>query len=264
MKFNTNYSPTPGELFNKKVALALDTGIEAKNKKQTRRKYLGPSAIGRDCQREVQYGYMGQPKDFDFQGKTLRIFDFGHKSEELMVDWMRTGGIILQDVNPKTGKQWEFTLNVGKEGKVSGHCDGIIKGIENWVQDGDIIEEYMHGFPCLWEAKSMKNSKFNEFKKKGVKQSHFGYYVQVQLYMAFMKLTDNLCWFTVVNKDTAEVWHEFVGYDAEVAQQYSDRAFEIITATERGELLPRSFNDPSYFQCKWCDYRKTCWGERAI
>ena len=80
MKFNTNYSPTPGELFNKKVALALDTGIEAKNKKQTRRKYLGPSAIGRDCQREVQYGYMGQPKDFDFQGKTLRIFDFGHKS----------------------------------------------------------------------------------------------------------------------------------------------------------------------------------------
>ncbi len=56
--------------------------------------------------------------------------------------------------------------------------------------------------------------------------------------MAFMKLTDNLCWFTSVNKDTAEVWHEFVGYDAEVAQQYSDRAYEIIMAT--GPLTSRN------------------------
>lgn len=260
----TNFANTPTQLFNDRVNKALDLGIEKKNKEQPRRKYLGPSAIGRDCMREVQYGYMGQEKDYDFEGKTLRIFDFGHKSEELMVDWMTMGGIVLHDVNPKTGKQWEFTIDVGKEGKVSGHCDGIIKGIQDWVPERDIIEEYVKGFPCLWEAKSMKNSKFNEYKKHGIKKSHFHYYVQVQLYMAFMKLTDNLCWFTSVNKDTAEVWHEFVNYDSEVAQQYSDRAYEIIMATERGELLPRGFDDPSYFQCKWCDYRKTCWGERAL
>lgn len=260
----TNFANTPTQLFNDRVNKALDLGIEKKNKEQPRRKYLGPSAIGRDCMREVQYGYMGQEKDYDFGGKTLRIFDFGHKSEELMVDWMTMGGIVLHDVNPKTGKQWEFTIDVGKEGKVSGHCDGIIKGIQDWVPERDIIEEYVKGFPCLWEAKSMKNSKFNEYKKHGIKKSHFHYYVQVQLYMAFMKLTDNLCWFTSVNKDTAEVWHEFVNYDSEVAQQYSDRAYEIIMATERGELLPRGFDDPSYFQCKWCDYRKTCWGERAL
>ncbi len=260
--FRTNFAATPIELFNKKVNGAIDSALEKENAAFPPRKYLGPSAIGQDCMRKVQYGYMGQEKDYQFQGKTLRIFDFGHESETLMSNWMKKAGIMLEDYNPKTGKQWEFEISVGKEGKVSGHCDGIIKGLKDYVKDRVEIEKYIHGFPCLWEAKSMNNSKWNAFKKKGVRESHFNYYVQVQLYMAFMKLTDNLCWFTSVNKDTAELHHEFIGYDAEIAQQYSDRAFEIIMATERGELLPRAFDDPTYFQCKWCDWRDTCWGKR--
>jgi len=262
VNFRTNFAATPGELFNKRVGNTIDAALERQNKETKSRKYLGPSSIGRECMRQVQYGYMGQPKDYDFKGRTLRIFDFGHKSEELMSDWMKKGGIILEDYNPKTGKQWEFEIQVGKEGKVAGHCDGIIKGLKDWVPEKEVIEKYMHGFPCLWEAKSMNNSKWNTYRKNGVRESHFEYYVQVQLYMAFMKLTDNLCWFTAVNKDTAELHHEFIGYDSEIAQQYSDRAYEIIMATERDELLPRAFDDPSYFKCKWCDYRDTCWGKK--
>ena len=52
--------------------------------------------------------------------------------------------------------------------------------------------------------------------------------------------------FTAINKDTAELHHELVPFDADLAQRMSDRAVRILQATDAGELLPRVATTPRF------------------
>ncbi len=110
--------------------------------------------------------------------------------------------------------------------------------------------------PCLWEAKSANQSRFNSFKKHGVKKTNPQYYAQANLYMAYMELTDAPAVFTVINKNDAEIYHELIPFDAEEAQRISDRAVNIIQAGS--QMLPRISDDPGWFECKWCSYAQLC------
>jgi hypothetical protein len=51
--------------------------------------------------------------------------------------------------------------------------------------------------------------------------------------------------FTAINKDTAELHHELVPFDADLAQRMSDRGVRILQATDAGELLPRIAASPT-------------------
>jgi hypothetical protein len=51
--------------------------------------------------------------------------------------------------------------------------------------------------------------------------------------------------FTAINKDTAELHHELVPFDADLAQRMSDRGVRILQATDAGELLPRIATSPT-------------------
>jgi hypothetical protein len=50
-----------------------------------------------------------------------------------------------------------------------------------------------------------------------------------------------------------------VPFDGGLAQRMSDRAVKVITATEAGELLPRSFTDSTHFECRMCAWQDRCW-----
>ena len=65
--------------------------------------------------------------------------------------------------------------------------------------------------------------------------------------------------FTAINKDSQEIWFELVPFDGGLAQRMSDRAVNVITATEAGELLPRHKTTPSHVECKWCAWQDRCW-----
>jgi hypothetical protein len=106
----------------------------------------------------------------------------------------------------------------------------------------------------------MNDKSWNDTKKRGVLVSKPIYYVQVQLYMTYLNLDKNPCIFTALNKDTSELYHELIPFDAEAAQRYSDRAVSIIKATENNELLPKISNDSSFFKCKMCAFRNECHG----
>ena len=43
-------------------------------------------------------------------------------------------------------------------------------------------------------------------------------------------------------------------FDAERAQEWSDRAATIIEATRAGELLPRAYDDPQDWRCRMCSH----------
>jgi len=225
----------------------IDAALEAQNAQQTSRDYLGGSRLGVECQRALQFEFFHTPKDEgkDFDGRTLRIFRIGHELEKLIVEWLRTAGADARNQN-KDGYQFGFTTG---NGYIRGHIDGVIVG---GVED-------FGPFPRLLEIKTANGKNWREMEKKKIKKAKWFYYVQCQLYMAYMELTENPALFTAVNKDTSELYFENVAFDPPVAQEASDRGVRIIEACLAGEVLPRISNDPSFYQCKWCAWADRCW-----
>ena len=72
-----------------------------------------------------------------------------------------------------------------------------------------------------------------------------------------MELTEHPALFTVVNKNTSEVYYELVPFDRELAQSASDKAVNILTAAKAGDILPHSSN--KRFLSVSFAFRETCW-----
>jgi hypothetical protein len=201
----------------------------------------------------LQYEYLSDPSiGGGFKGQVLRIFEAGHLFETLAARWLRLGGFTI-DTHDVGGEQFGFTA---ANGKIAGHIDGVIRASP---------AEIALSCPALWEAKSMNSRSWRETVKKGLVLSKPIYAAQIALYQAYMEetitgISQNPCLFTAINKDTAEIYHELIPFDATLAQNMSDKAVNIIRASEVGELLPRAFNSKDYFECKMCNYLDKCWG----
>ena len=102
----------------------------------------------------------------------------------------------------------------------------------------------------------LDNKSWNDTAKRGLLITKPLYFAQIQLYMAYLNLEQ--CLFTALNKDTSELYFELIPFDSEVAQRYSDRAVQIIKASERNELLPCISSDPAFFRCKMCGFKDVC------
>lgn len=247
--FNRNEMRTGGSLskYCDDIVAALDKGITEKEGKREGRKYLGASSLGDPCSRKIQYRYMGVQPDADkgFPAKTLRTFSLGHAIEDLMVMYFKDAGFDLRTSHSMKDEQFGFAI---ADGEIRGHIDGVICS-------GPLDVSY----PMLWECKSANDKKFKEFVSKGVKEANPVYAAQVALYQTYMNLDENPCVFSVLNKNTSEVYIELVPYDKELAQKISDKAVQILEATKCNDILPRIAQSDDFYLCKFCDYRKTCW-----
>jgi hypothetical protein len=225
---------------------AVDNAIVAGEEKRERRAYIGASSIGDECQRKIQYRYLDYPIDPDkaFTARTLRIFQFGHEIEDYTAKWLKDAGFDLR-TEQKDGKQFGFSI---ADGEIKGHIDGVFCG-------GPVAMDY----PSLWECKSSNDSKFKAFVRHGVAKANPTYATQIALYQTYMDLYENPALFTVVNKNTSEVYYELVPYDHNLAQEASDRAVNILTAAKAGDILPRIAQSKDFFLCKFCEFRETCW-----
>jgi hypothetical protein len=88
---------------------------------------------------------------------------------------------------------------------------------------------------------------------------------QIAVYQAYMEgtvpgISATPALFTAINKDTAEMHHELVPFDPDLAQRMSDRGVRILQATDAGELLPRVATTPGFFECRFCPWSSRCWG----
>ncbi len=228
------------------ISYEIDRAICEKNDTQPQRAYLGGSSLGGPCSRQVQYRYMQVKPDEDkmFSARTLRIFDMGHFIEDLLAKYIKEAGFDLK-THDSNGKQFGFS--VANE-QIRGHIDGVICA-------GPVAMSY----PMLWECKSANSKKFNEFVRKGVAAANPTYAGQIALYQAYMDLNENPALFTVLNKDTSEIYYELVPFNRELAQKISDKGVEILKATKANEMLPRVAVNSDYFTCKYCEFRQTCW-----
>lgn len=247
-----NHNPTVTE----KVNAAIDTALVTQNATRPPRNYLGGSRIGHACERALQFEFAGAPKDegSGFSGRTLRIFAIGHALEDLAVSWLRAAGFDLytRKGNRPDGEQFGFSV-AGE--RIRGHVDGVIAGV---------APPLSLGVPALWEHKTMNAKNWRETVAKGVAASKPVYAAQIALYQAFMDaaipgVAANPVLFTATNKDTAELHHELVPFDAELAQRMSDRAVRVLQATDAGEILPRITRDRTFFECRMCPWTNRCW-----
>ena len=79
------------------IAAAIDRALLARQQEQAPRTYVSTSGLGRACLRQIQYDYLAVPKDEgrDFEPRTLRIFEAGHRGEDIVADWLRLAGFDL-------------------------------------------------------------------------------------------------------------------------------------------------------------------------
>ena len=226
----------------------LDAKIIEHHKRQKKRDYLGVSVIGDDCLRKVQLQYEG--KEAEFPASTLRTFDIGHRLEDLVAEWLCVSGFDLK-TKDKNGEQFGFSV---ADGRIKGHIDGIIVGFPEELASAAKVSDATSR--CLWECKTLNNKSWQETAKKGLMLTKPIYFAQIQLYMAYLQLEQ--CLFTALNKDSSELYFELVAFDSEAAQRYSDRAVQIIKASENNEQMPCISSDPSFFKCKICGFRNEC------
>lgn len=227
-----------------KINEILDAKMQERYEGQEKRNYLGASMLGDECMRKVQLQYLGNRASVSAQ--TLRTFDIGTLLEDLVAKWLQIAGFDLK-IRNEEGQQFGFSTS---EGRIKGHIDGKI------VDVSDDLKQFFLHFPILWENKTLNNKSFQETAKKGLMLTKPLYFSQVQLYMAYLQLEQ--CLFTALNKDSSELYFELIPFDSEAAQKYSDRAAQIIKASENNEAMPCISNDPSFFKCKMCGFRSIC------
>jgi hypothetical protein len=244
-----NHRPKLAELVN----AAIDAGLVADRASIPPRDYLGGSRLGHPCERALQFEFAGAPKDEggDFDGQALRIFAIGHALEDLAIAWLRGAGFDLY-TRRANGEQLGFSV---AGGRIRGHVDGILAG-------GPELPGL--AWPALWECKTMNARNWRETVSKGVAVAKPVYAAQIALYQAYMEgtvpgVSANPALFTAINKDTAELHHELVPFDAALAQRMSDRAVRILQATDAGELLPRIAREPEFHECRMCPWSRRCW-----
>ena len=250
-----DYNHRPG--IAERVNAAIDAALIAEREATPPRTYLGASRLGHACERALQFEFAGAPKDegADFAGQTLRIFEIGHQLEDLAIRWLRAAGIDLytRKGNRPDGEQFGFSV---AGGRIRGHVDGIVAAAPAPLG---------LGVPALWECKTMNAKNWRACVKDGVAVAKPVYAAQIALYQAYMEgtvsgISANPALFTAINKDTAELHHELVPFDAGLAQRMSDRGVRILQATDAGELLPRIATNRDFFECRFCPWAARCWG----
>lgn len=222
------------------VADAIYSHYKAVYGSEKQRPYLGASSIGKPCSRALWYG-LRWAKPAQFSGRLYRLFQSGHLQEPRVLKDLHAIGCKVEGVDPKTGRQWSFSeQSLGHH--FAGNADGMVTGVPGAVKTKHVLE-----------IKTSSEKQFRIMQKDGVQKAKPEHFAQVQIYMHWSGLTRAL--YIVVNKDNDEIYTERVEYDKDFALGLIAKAKAIIESAEPPAKLS---DDPSWFECKFCDYHAMC------
>lgn len=231
------------------VADAIYTHYQRVYGAEKPRNYLGASIIGKSCSRALWYDFrIAAPKVFT--GRMYRLFQSGHLQEPRVIADLRAIKCTVYDLDPSTGKQWNFTEpSIGHH--LRGSCDGVVIGVPGAPKA-----------PHILEIKTSGAKAFAELQKHGVEKAKPEHFAQMMIYMHWTieRYGADGCrraLYISVNKDTDEIHSERIEYSKETAQAIIAKAKAVITASEPPQRIS---NDSSWYECKWCDYHGLCHG----
>jgi hypothetical protein len=224
------------------VNVAINDAIEraAAETAALPRPYLGASIAGSKCARRVQFDWWCKPV---LAARTREIFARGHFFEGLSREHLRAIGFKFA---PPSALGFSAA-----DGAMRGNADGII------IAGPDLPGVYLI-YPLIWEHKAINAKNWRALERDGLAKTFPRYAVQVALYQAYLDIT-NPALFTAINADTCERLHFLVPFNAERAQEWSDRVVDIIEATRAGELLPREYDNREDWHCRVCPHVERCW-----
>lgn len=204
------------------------------------REHLGASQIGKECARNLWYGFRWTRKG-NFSGRMLRLFNRGHLEEARFIAMLLSIGVQVYQQD-EHGKQFRIK-----------DCGGHFGGSGDGVGIG--IPDLNPGVPCLLEFKTHGEKSFLKLQKQGVQIAKPEHFVQTQTYMTKMNLDWTL--YGAVNKNTDELHMEIIRRDGITGPQYIERARQIIYMRQ----VPERIHDasPGYFTCRYCDSLDICW-----
>lgn len=210
------------------------------SKPQEHRPHMGASIIGHPCSRYVwlTWRWAMTPK---FPGRVLRLFDTGKREEARLLEELRGIGAKVWDVNPDTGDQWRV---VACNGHFGGSLDGVAKGVPEAPKS-----------PCVLEFKTHSAKSFADLAKNKVQASKPQHFDQMQVYMGLMEIDRAL--YIAVNKDTDELYVEWVHFDQEHFENLIDYATGLIQMPTPPDRIS---TDPANWQCKGCTHHDLCHG----
>lgn len=228
------------------------------------RTHLGASMIGRDCAREIWYGYRWATYP-QHDGRMLQLWNRGHLEEARFIALLLTIGcnVIQQDEN---GKQFRISEYGGHYG---GSGDGMAENLPDIGPTRALTEFKTHNDKSF---KKMAGANWGDihkyviqqqplpgktamptFEGEGLRKAKPEHYVQMQQYMSKMGLPVGM--YFARNKNDDHLYAEVVPLDSENAERYTHRAIQIIRSNEPPKRLSES---ASWFQCKFCDHRPVC------
>ena len=205
---------------------------------QTFRSHLGASMIGRECARDVWYGWRWAVKP-NFEGRMIRLFNRGHLEEARFIAMLLMIGcqVYQQDAN---GKQYRIHH---AEGHFGGSGDGIVVGLPDLAP----------GQACLAEFKTHNEKSFNNVVNKGVQEAKPEHYVQMNVYMGKMGLAVAL--YGAVNKNNDDLHLELIPYDSSVADEFLDRGERLVWTETPPVKIAQSVG---FYKCRLCNNKGVC------
>lgn len=208
------------------------------SKPQEHRPHMGASLIGHACDRYIWsvWRWVLTPRH---KGRILRLFDTGRREEARLLEELRGLGVQVWDVDPNTGDQWRVSAHNGHFG---GSLDAVAKGLPEAPKSAAVLEFKTHS-----------NKSFADLQAKKVAMAKPQHHDQMQVYMGLMEIDRAL--YLAVNKDTDEIYSEWVHADPLRFRILMGRAKQLIEATEPPQ---RMSDDPTFWQCKWCDFYEHC------
>lgn len=259
------------------------------------RRYFGGSQVGGDCDRQRWYGFHWATAGKKFEPRILRLFNRGHLEEARFITWLRMINIEVEEYDPSTipmlfyhaesdcyyikfpgtVTESDYTLADDVSGTYhewiarsrgleipepqqfswecfNGHHKGNTDGQLRYVPDQDkwgvSLDEWI-----LAEFKTHNDKSFAAVEAAGVYQGKNEHWHQMQRYMG--RLQYRLGLYGAVNKNTDQLYFEFVPFEPTTNEIHDSRAYTAIY----DELAPRRIsNSASYYVCRWCDFRPQC------
>lgn len=228
--------------------LEVDKALEAKNKLEKKRNYLGMSQIGEECRRKLFYSFRGVCKR-EISASGIKAIEDGFMQEDKMAERLKMLPYIeLHTVDDTTGNQIGFYLLLDH---FRGHCDGIIRGIK----EAPITWH-------IWEHKSVNVKKFEKIisirekdgEKNTLKLWDEIYYAQAQIYMHCSKLERHFL--TVTSPGGRDYTSVRTDYNKKEAEGIIEKAKVIIF--DNWTIPAKLSENREFFKCKWCEFQGVC------
>lgn len=210
-----------------------------RSRSNAHRKHLGGSQIGHECDRYLWYQFHWCASS-TFDGRMLRLFDHGDVEEHRLVRDLRSIGATVYEVDPDTGRQWNFHAFGGHFGL---SLDGVAHGLPESTQ--------WHSL----EFKTHNDKSFKRLAKVGVEKAKPMHIAQMQIGLHLSGIPRAL--YLAANKNTDELYSERFKPSQAEGERLLNRAERIIFSEEPLDAIS---TNPDSFACKWCDMHAICHG----